>query len=89
MEIVVDSQLKGMCASIEAQALNESEWAERESDDEFQSNHYCGGFDADENAFCFSFYAQSGNEYWFQFNLSEASLIKSGAIQVIVAREAV
>ena len=88
MEIVVDDQLKEICASIESQALNENEWAEKESDDEFQTKNYCGGFDADENAFCFSYHAPSGSELWFQFSLKEASLINSGALSTLVAREA-
>jgi len=46
MEIVVDDQLREICASIEAQSLSENEWAGRESDDEFQTKNYCGGFDA-------------------------------------------
>ena len=88
MEIVVDNQLKEICASIESQALNENEWADKESDDEFQTQNYCGGFDADENAFCFSYFTPSGSELWFQFNLNEASLIKSGALLKLGAREA-
>lgn len=31
-------------------------WADRESDDMFQSQHFCGGFDADEAAFLFSYF---------------------------------
>jgi len=88
MEIVVDDQLREICASIEAQSLSENEWAGRESDDEFQTKNYCGGFDADEKAFCFSFFAPSGVEYWFQFSLEEASLINSGALSKLLAREA-
>ena len=88
MEIVVDNQLKEICTSIEAQALNENEWAGKESDDEFQTKNYCGGFDPDENAFCFSYFAPSGSELWFQFSLEEASLIKSGALLKVKAREA-
>ena len=88
MELEVDDQLKEICSSIVERSLNESEWAAQESDDEYQSSNYCGGFDADENAFCFSFYSITGHEYWFQFTLEEASLIKSGAMKAIQSREA-
>ena len=38
-------------------------WAKKESSDEFQTKNYCGGFDATENEFCFSYYNENKIEY--------------------------
>lgn len=45
------------------------EWAEIESDDMFQEDCYVGGFDRTEMEFCFSYYDETGDEYWFQISL--------------------
>ncbi|MBP9752793.1 MAG: hypothetical protein KBD31_03175 [Proteobacteria bacterium] len=42
-----------------------------ESDDAFQTDHYVGGYDSTENAFCFSYYNDNNEEYWFQIKLSD------------------
>lgn len=59
-----------------------------ESDDEFQSGRYCGGFDATERAFCFSLFDESGDEFWFQFTLGEAKDVVTGNLTLIEARKA-
>jgi hypothetical protein len=38
-----DEELRAICREIAGARLTESEWAERESDDMFQTAHYCGG----------------------------------------------
>jgi hypothetical protein len=71
MEIAVSHELLEICDKILAERRTTEEWAEIESDDMFQSPSYCGGFDADEGAFCFSFYDERRNEFWFQLTLEE------------------
>ena len=88
MELLVDSELKEICNLIESESITEEQWAEKESDDEFQTKNYCGGFDADEKAFCFSHYSNKKEEVWFQFTLKEASLIKTGKLIKLQARNA-
>jgi len=64
----------------------ENTWTLRESDDEYQSANYCGGYDAYEKAFCFSRYHPNGTEYWFQFTLKQAIGINAGALTELPAR---
>jgi len=71
MKIAVTQELRDLFARILAENKTESEWAEMESDDMFQSDHYRGGFDATEMAFCFSFFDGDGVELWFQLRLEE------------------
>ena len=71
MKIEVTQELTDLFARILAENKTESEWAEIESDDMFQSDHYSGGFDATEMAFCFSFFDEDGIEFWFQIPLEE------------------
>ncbi len=53
------------------------EWEDVESDDMFSTDHFAGGFDGTEKAFCFSYYDANGCEYWFQLTLDEVNAIKS------------
>lgn len=75
MTLEVDDELKAICKQIEAKNLLAEEWCEAESGDEFQSEHFCGGYDADEDAFCFSFYDGNRTEWWFQITLDEVTRI--------------
>jgi hypothetical protein len=78
-----DAELRSLCAEIVAESLTEAEWAERESDDMFQSEHYCGGFESEESAFCFSHHRDDGSEWWFQLTLDEVARVADGdAIQL-------
>ncbi len=72
-----DDELRAICREITSSAQSEDAWAEQESDDMFQTSHYCGGFDADERAFCFSYHS-SGPEMWFQLSLSEVMTLSEG-----------
>ena len=72
-----DDELRAICREITSSAQSEDAWAEQESDDMFQTSHYCGGFDADERAFCFS-YNSSCPEMWFQLSLSEVMTLSEG-----------
>lgn len=53
-------------------------WAEHEAGDWLQTDAYFGGFDADELAFCFSWFRGGAPEVRFQFSLAEAEAIANG-----------
>jgi hypothetical protein len=73
-----DAEFLALCREIVAAGLTESEWAERESDDMFQTEHYAGGYDATESAFCFSHYRGDGSEWWFQLSLDDVGRVARG-----------
>ena len=83
-----DEELRGLCRAILREDLTESEWAERESDDMFQSERYSGGYDAEEHAFCFSRYEPGGQEMWFQVSLAEVQQIANGGDVLVAIRPA-
>jgi hypothetical protein len=78
MNIPVTDELMDIFRKIESERKSIDEWAEVESDDMFQSESFVGGFDADELAFCFSYFAVGGHEYWFQITLSDIERILAG-----------
>lgn len=88
MQIPTKKELRSICQSIVAEGLSLDQWAEIESDDMFQSASFCGGFDADEQAFLFSWYANDSKEYWFQLSMEEAVGIATGGSPQIVGRPA-
>ena len=87
MMITVDDELRTICRNLIAESFSESEWADREADDWVQSKHYEGGYDATEEAFCFSQFL-GGDEAWFQFTLAEAAAIAAGEMTELPARTA-
>ena len=87
MTIDVDDELRAICRDLIAEGFSESGWADRESDDWVQSDHYQGGYDATEEAFCFSRY-DGDDEVWFQFTLAEAAAIANGDVAQLPARHA-
>ena len=88
MKIQLDSELETLFSKIISQNKTQYEWALIESSDMFQSERYCGGFDATENAFCFSFYDDSGSEYWFQVTLDEITKLMASEYGEIDVRPA-
>lgn len=68
MKIKVNDELMTIFKDIANENNSLAEWFLIESSDMFQSEHFCGGFDADEEVFCFSYY---NNEYWFSFTLED------------------
>lgn len=88
MHVQVGDELRQICRRILAEGLSEHEWAERESDDMFQSRAYAGGYDATEMAFCFSYYAPDDSELWFQMTLGEVAEIAEGKLTEVPARPA-
>jgi hypothetical protein len=81
-------ELRSICRAIMAQEKSEEEWRVTESDDEFQTEHFVGGFDGAEGAFCFSYYSPGGAEQWFQVTLMEVSEIAKGVAPVLALRSA-
>ena len=73
MTHTVNNDFLIICKEILEENKSDDQWAEIESDDMFQQGNYEGGFDATEMEFCFSVY-ENGQEYWFQFPLSEVEL---------------
>ena len=88
MKIQVDEELAKIFKEILSFNRNSDEWALIESDDMFQSEKYEVGYDATEEAFCFSYYDQSRKEYWFQMNFDELNKIMTRDIKDIVVRSA-
>lgn len=78
MIIRIDKNLKEIAQEIIKENLTESEWSERESCDWFQKDNIVGGYDKDENAFCFSYYDENNDEYWFQLTMNEVNEINDG-----------
>jgi hypothetical protein len=75
MKIQVDEQFFNICEKILSENKTQQEWAFIESSDMFQTRNYCGGYDATEDAFCFSYYDPDGQEFWFQLSLNEVKEI--------------
>lgn len=80
MWLKIDDELLNVFRSIAKESKTMDEWAETESDDLFQSENYLGGYDADEMAFCFSFFDQRGHEYWFQVGFDQIDRILAGEL---------
>lgn len=87
MKHAIDELLISIFEEIMIENKTEAEWAEIESCDMFQNESYSGGYDADEQAFCFSHYSK-GTEYWFQLTLSEIEEAVGGNLLEIELKEA-
>jgi len=88
MELLITEELISICKYILDQNLTQEEWMKRYSDDAIQTNHFCGGFDAIEKEFTFSYYDEANNEFWFQITLDEVRDIVNGNINFIKIRPA-
>ena len=85
--MLVTPELIAICEEIVSQSRAVSEWSAIESCDMFQTEHFCGGFDADELAFCFSWF-RGASECWFQITLEEAEGIANGTLRTVQIRPA-
>lgn len=74
----MNDELLAICQKIVREDLALEKWAEIESCDMFQSPNFCGGFDANERAFLFSWHANETEEYWFQLYLDDVEGIAYG-----------
>ena len=86
--IPISEELESICKEIHLKGFSEKQWSEIESDDMFQSKSLVGGYDADENEFCFSYTQSQNEEYWFQFSLALAIEISNGGKPKILGRMA-
>ncbi len=86
-ELIIDKELKEIVLLISEEKKSVTQCSEIESDDMFQSQHYCGGFDADEEEFCFSYYDEDNVEYWFQLSLEQIEQIRGNSITHIQIEE--
>jgi hypothetical protein len=86
MQIVADDEFLAICREIVMTDHSDEQWAEIESDDMFQTDSYCGGYDATEEAFTFSYYAPDGEEYWFQLTLADIRALAAGQPMSIEGR---
>lgn len=71
MKIKIDQEFKKICDEIIDNNKDDHGWALIESSDMFQTKHYRGGYDATERAFCFIYYNEKGEEFWFQVTLQQ------------------
>ena len=88
MQIKIDEEFLKICESIRSKNLSKEEWKMVESGDMFQTNHYVGGFDGTEEAFCFSFYDDRDHEFWFQLTLEEIYKVLTSEKQDLLLRAA-
>ena len=88
MELHIPQGLVKICFQIVNEHISPEQWAQTESDDMFQSEHFSGGYDADEIAFCFSYYNDTKKEYWFQLTLEEVKAICDGSLHKVNIRPA-
>jgi len=88
MQLNVDTEPRTCELSIVARDQSIEDWRDTESDDEFQTENYVGGYEALEDAFCFSYYAADGAELWFQVTLAEVAKIAAGEMSAVEARPA-
>lgn len=77
MKIEITDELRALLSQIVEVNKSGAKWSEFESDDAFQSDSFCGGFDATEQAFCFSYYDHDGREFWFQLTLEDIGQVLS------------
>jgi hypothetical protein len=87
MLLQINQEFRKICEEIIAEKRGETDWAEIESDDMFQTKSFCGGFDATEMAFCFSYYDDKRKEYWFQLSLDVVKEIVDNKKNEIEIRE--
>ena len=81
-------EFRAICREITARNNSSEVWRATESCDEFQTDHYCGGYEALEDAFCFSYYSPDQGEQRFQFTLKEVNAIAGGASAAFSLRPA-
>ena len=85
MKHIVESELRDICSDIVDRDLSVDEWREAGSTDEFQGDRYQGGYDAEEDAFRFTYFGTDSTELFFQFTLEEAADIAGGGQKAVEA----
>jgi hypothetical protein len=88
IKLKIDSELFSVFQEIKSLNLDLKNWSLIESSDQFQTSNYCGGFDATENEFTFSYFDENKNEYWFQLTLNDIEKIVEGIYIEVFMRKA-
>ena len=88
LRIELGQELLEILKAIQSEGKTSEEWEEIQSDDMFQSERFIGGYESIEDGFCFSYYDDNQDEYWFQFTLEDVERILSGDLKVLEARPA-
>lgn len=91
-QIPVDDELRGIAQEIVDQRWTIQDWAAHESGDWFQTQNYCGGFEADDEntgEFAFAKYPATKREFWLSFPYDAASGIADGTIATVLAYDAI
>lgn len=86
MKIAVDNEFLSICKNIIQENKDIEDWRLVEADDYFISENYEGGFDATEDAFCFSYYDFNKQEWWFQLTLEEVDQVLTREMKEILIR---
>jgi len=86
MEVQVNEELKGICRDIIGENKSAEQWKQSGSGELYQTDNYCGGYEASKGLFSFSLY-KDDKEYWFDLNLSEVSEIAEGNKKSIQCEE--
>ena len=82
-QLKVDEELLSLCKEIQSEGKSDEQWAEIESCDMFQTKNYCGGYDACEHGFWFSYYDQNKTEWWFEITTELLSKIINGDLKYL------
>ncbi|HEX6283633.1 MAG TPA: hypothetical protein VFZ71_02110 [Pyrinomonadaceae bacterium] len=88
MLLQISEELIQLFREIVREQKTEEQWAEIESDDMFQTPSFCGGFESLENAFCFSYFNDEQQEFWFQLTLGEVRKAVAGELTTVEIRRA-
>lgn len=84
MQLTIDDELRQLLLQLASRHWSLQDWCQAEAES-FESEHYCGGFDADEQKFCFSRYAAGGNHCWFEFEFSQLEALSCGELSWLPA----
>ncbi|MEH6344348.1 MAG: hypothetical protein V7785_04635 [Bermanella sp.] len=84
MEIPITEELELICFQIKVKNYSVTQWSDLARADMFQYEHISGGFDKQENRFCFSYYSENDIEYWFQLSLQQAIAVANGKEPIIM-----
>lgn len=84
----IDQEFYEVCKEIIDENKSIEEWRQIESSDMFQTDNYCGGYDATEDAFCFSYFDTNDNEFWFQLTLKDIEEILDKKKEYLNVRKA-
>lgn len=78
----IDDDFMQICRSI----LEDPDTARIPSDDLLQNGKYVGGYESDDDAYCFSVFLE--REYWFQVSHNDVVDIVSGKLTEVSIRPA-